>query len=133
MKLFLTAGRGKLAFSTSLRRWCAVEAHSCPMSGSSPLATASMSKFTLPRRHFGIALFQHLQHTASNLSVTHTMLPFFASGGLDFRFWDYFQLVARCIVHACAWRCNTMSPIHIICPKSQHGMGNTQAAGSMHM
>ncbi len=59
--------------------------------------------------------------TASSSSVTHSMLPFFASWILDFHLQDYFRLVARCIVHACA-RCSyTMSSAHIIGPKLQHG------------
>ncbi len=36
--------------------------------------------------------------------------------GLYFQFQDYFRLVARCIVHTCAWRRYTMSPAHIIRP-----------------
>ncbi len=55
-----------------------------------------------------------LSHTSSPSNVTYSTLPVFASGGLDFQFWDYFQLVARCIVHACA--CYTMSRAHIIQP-----------------
>ncbi len=39
------------------------------------------------------------------LEFPHSPLQFFASGGWNFRFRDYFQLVARCGVHACA-RCS---------------------------
>ncbi len=63
-------------------------------------------------------------------SVNHSMLPFIASGAVDFRFRDYFQLV----VHTCAWRSYIMSSAHIIGPKSQHGVDDTGAAwqnGSM--
>ncbi len=53
------------------------------------------------------------EHTASSSSVSHCMLMFFASGTLDFWFLDYFQLVARCIVHAYAWRSYTISSYNI--------------------
>ncbi len=69
-----------------------------------------------------------LLYTASSSSVNHSSLPFFASGGLDFRFWDYFQLIAKCIAHACAWHSDIMSSINIIWPKSQWGVVDTQAA-----
>ncbi len=49
-------------------------------------------------------------------------------GALDFQFRDYFHLVARCVVQACAWRSYTMSSAHIIQPKLQCGVGDTQAA-----
>ncbi len=58
-------------------------------------------------------------HTASSSSVSHSMLLFFASGYWHFWFRDYFRLVARCIVHACARRSYTINSAHIICPKSQ--------------
>ncbi len=74
----------------------------------------------------------HKPHTANSSSATHSTLPFFASVGLDFRFLDYFQMVARCIVQACARRSYTMSPAHIIRPKWQHGVGDARPAGSMH-
>ncbi len=50
-------------------------------------------------------VFIHKSHYTilpSSLSVTHSMLPFFAFGGWDFWFQDYFRLVARWIVHTCA-------------------------------
>ncbi len=59
------------------------------------------------------------------------MLPFFASGELDFRFQDYFRLVVRCIVYRCAWHSSSMNLAHIIQPKLQQGVGDTLAAGSI--
>ncbi len=67
------------------------------------------------------------EHTASSSSVTHVTLPFFTSGDLHFRFRDYFRLIARCIVHTCAWRRYTISPAHLIRPKWQRGVGDLGA------
>ncbi len=41
--------------------------------------------------------------TVNSLSVSHTSLPFFASGGLDFWHQNYFRFVARCVAHICAF------------------------------
>ncbi len=62
-------------------------------------------------------------HTSNNSSVTHSTLLFFASMTWYFRFRDYFQLVARCIVHTCARYSYTMSWAYIIGPKSQWWSG----------
>ncbi len=64
----------------------------------------------------------------SSSSVSHSTLPFCAYGNWDFKFWDYFRLVARCVVHACACRSYTMSSAHIIGPKSQQWSVDTRAA-----
>ncbi len=65
------------------------------------------------------------------IRVCHSTLPFFAAGGLDFPF----QLVVRCIIHACAWRSSghsyTMRLAHIIRPKPQYGVGDPRAVSSM--
>ncbi len=71
-----------------------------------------------------------VNHTASSSSVTHSTTLFFASMGLDFLFRDYFRLVTRCIVHACAWSNHTMSPAHIIGPKRQCGVGDIRAVAA---
>ncbi len=62
---------------------------------------------SLPRRYKWPTVAA--KDTASSSGVTYSTLPFFASGGRDFRFLDYFRLVARYIVHACLWRSYTMS------------------------
>ncbi len=41
-------------------------------------------------------------HTDSRSNVSHSTLPVFASGSLDFQFRDYLWLVVICIVHTCA-------------------------------
>ncbi len=64
----------------------------------------------------------HLPY-CQQLECPHSSLPFFASGGWNFLFWDYFRLVTRYIVHTCA-RCSyTMSSAHIIGPKWQRWSG----------
>ncbi len=64
--------------------------------------------------------------------VSHSNLPFFASGGWNFRFWYYFWLVAICIVQACARRSYTTSSAYIIVPKWQQWSGwHTELLGSM--
>ncbi len=60
-----------------------------------------------------------LQLYRQQLECPHSTLPFFASVSWIFRFLDYFQLVARCIVHTCARRSYIMSSAHIIGPKWQ--------------
>ncbi len=57
------------------------------------------------------------------LECSTSTLPFFASGGWNFRFWYYFRLVARCIVHACVRRSYTMNSAYRIGPKWQQWSG----------
>ncbi len=57
--------------------------------------------------------------TLPAVQVSQFTLPFFASGGWNFRFQDYFRLIARCIIHACARPSYTMSSARIIGPKWQ--------------
>ncbi len=86
------------------------------------------------RQHF---LCQKSQRRHIDMCITYCQhvefltlhLPFFASEGWNFRFRDYFWLVARCTVHACARYSYTLSSAHIKGPKWLHGVGDTQAAG----
>ncbi len=54
-----------------------------------------------------------------------------AFGGLNFRLWDYFQLVGLCIGHAYAWRSHTVIPILTIWLKLKSEVVDTRAVGSM--
>ncbi len=67
------------------------------------------------------------------LECSHSNLPFFASRGWNFQFRDYFWLVVRCIVHACARHSYTMSSPHIIGSKWQRWSGwHSELLGSMY-
>ncbi len=72
------------------------------------LKIVNSSLSSIPRPH----------HTDNSLNVNSSSLPsfFLASGGLTFPFWDYFQLVARCIAYACAWRSDTITRSCLIWP-----------------
>ncbi len=52
--------------------------------------------------------------------------------GLDFQFLNYFRLVAKCIVHTCAWRNYPMSWAHIIRPKWQRGVETLEVLAVWH-
>ncbi len=59
---------------------------------------------------YNIDRIDRCPHTANSSSVSHSMLPFFASGDWGFR--DYFSLVARYIVQAWTKHSYTMSSAH---------------------
>ncbi len=78
-----------------------------------------------------ISILECHNHTAHSLSVNYSSLPFVASGDVNFQFWDYFQLIGWCIAHMCSWHSHTMNPALIICPKSEWGLVDTRAVGTM--
>ncbi len=106
--------------------------HSSTMSYSSVLGADNLWVMLLlmcEKEHNGVPgyckkdLFISSQTYCQQLECSHSTLPFFASGVLDFRFQDYFWLVARCIAHAWAWHTYPMSWAHIIESKWQRGVG----------
>ncbi len=78
------------------------------------------------RKLSGLNNFKVHKLFCQQVECPHSTLPLFASGGLDFRFLDYFRLVARCIAHTCAWRTYIMTWAHIIWPKWQRGVGTLE-------
>ncbi len=84
------------------------------------LATSDKLILISPMRGY---LILSLRHTAGSSSVHTLHAAILCLWGWKFRFWDYFQLVARCIVQACAGRSYTMSSAHIIVPKWQQWSG----------